>query len=309
MDHKWVKIYNYKFNTPKLDVENNNYQEERFDEDHLIPFILRIMDLPLQNRIYDTGDKVMTLESFQQSDDADFYEGCFTSARYGAVTNLVHRRTFAKRQSDKTVDEGDENNIYFVIERATGRLFLQSDGQRLVTRNSIDTYLRNFLPIFNNDMAQLNRQIQPLMITPGNLFTITTIYSESFFEEIGKLVRIKKATMQIKYNQDINSDVVNAIRAGAEGVAGADTIEYSIINKERGGSMRRIEQFIRNLEELDKYEKIVVEGSEESGRTKAIKIEDHPKDFSVKVNVNQNGIISFQELIDGIIDKVKRRAI
>jgi hypothetical protein len=309
MSNKWVKVYMYQFITPKLNIDNNTYEEERFDVDHLISFFRKIIDQPLQDRILDTGDKVMTLESFKVSDDADFYEGYFTAARYGEVTNLVHRRTFRKRPSDKTIDEGDENNIFFVLEKATGMLFLQSDGKRLITRNSFDKYLRHFISIFENDIVQLNRQIYPLMITPRNLYAIKTVYAESFFEEINKLIRIKKATMQIKISENINSTVVNAIRAGANGIDGADTIEYAIMNKERGGGMRRVEQFIRNLEEIDKYENIVVEGSEESGREKAIKIEDHPKDFSVQVSVNQNGIINFQELIVGIIDRVKNSVI
>ena len=49
--------------------------------------------------------------------------------------------------------------------------------------------------------------------------------------------------MQIKISEDINSPVVNAIRSGANNVDGADTIEYAILNKERGGSMRRVEKF------------------------------------------------------------------
>jgi hypothetical protein len=305
MTNKWVKVYIYQLATPKMDIVNNSYRDQSFDEDHFISFIRKIMELPLENRILDSGDKVMTLESFKVSDDADFYEGNFTAARYGEVTNLVHRRTFQKRPSDKTMDEGDENNIYFVIERETGRLFLQSDGKRLVTKNSIDKYLRSFINLFEDEIRQINGQIHPLMITPRNLFVIKTVFAESFFEEINKLLRIKKATMQIDINEDINSPVVNAIRAGAEGVDGANIIEYSIINKERGGGMRRVEQFLRNLEEIEKYENIVVLGTEESGRNKAIKIEDHPKDFSVQVSVNPNGIISFQELIDGIIDNVK----
>ncbi|MHA7743870.1 hypothetical protein [Priestia aryabhattai] len=309
MNHKWVKVYNYKFITPKLDMANSSYDDERFDVDHLVQFLNKIVDMPIEEKIFDNGDRVMTLESFGVSDDADFYEGSFTAAKYGEVTNLVHRRTFVKRQSDKTIDEGDENNIYFVIERDTGNLFLQSDGKRLVTRNSIDKYLRNFLSVYENEIAEINRQIQPLMVTPKNLFAIKTVYSESFYQEVSRLVRVKKATMRISFDQDVNSPVVNAIRAGAEGITGADTIEYSIVNRERGGSMRRVEQLIRNLEEINKYENIVIEGAEESGRSKAIKLEDHPKDFSIRVNVNENGIISFQELIDGIINRVKAGSI
>lgn len=103
--------------------------------------------------------------------------------------------------------------------------------------------------------------------------------------------------------------MVNAIRASTEEMEGVNTIEYSIVNKERGGSMRRVEQFIRNLEEIDKYENIVVEGSLGPGRNKAIKLEDHPKDFSVQVTVNGNGIINFNELINKIIENVKTRRI
>jgi len=302
---KWVKVYNYKFVTPKLNVETSSYDDERFDEEHFVPFLYKIVKQPIEGKIFDNGERVMTLESFDISDDADFYEGHFTAAKYGEVTNLIHRRTFAKRQSDKTIDEGDENNIYFVIERATGNLFLQSDGKRLVTRNSIDKYLRNFLSTYESEITEINKEVHPLIVTPKNLFAIKTVYSESFFEEVSRLIRVKKATMRINFDQDVNSRVVNAIRAGAEGVSGADTIEYAIVNKERGGSMKKVEQFIKNLEELDKYENIVVEGAEESGRPKAVKLEDHPKDFSIKVNVNENGIISFQDLIDGIVERVK----
>lgn len=305
MSHKWVKVLNYQIFTPKLNIGNSSYDEERFDSDHFINFVNSIMSLPIQQRIVDTGNKVMTLENFEVSDDADFYEGYFTAARYGEVTKLVHRRTFVKRQSDKTIDEGDENNVYFILERNTGRLFLQSDGKRLVTKNSIDKYLRHFLQNFEQNISQINRQIAPLMITPNNLYNIKTVYSEDFFIEISKLFRIKKATMKIKYNQDTNSEVVNAIRSSSEDVDGTDEIEYSIVNKERGGSMRKVEQFIKNLEELDKYHNIIVEGTEESGRNKAIKLDEHPKDFSIKVSVNENGIISFQDLIDGVIKKVK----
>ena len=306
MKQKWIKVYNYKFVTPKLNMANSSYDDERFDEEHLVQFLYKIVKKPIEDKIFDNGERVMTLESFSVSDDADFYEGHFTAAKYGEVTNLVHRRTFAKRPSDKTLDEGDENNIYFVIERATGNLFLQSDGKRLVTRNSLDKYLRNFLSTYESEITEINKEIQPLIVTPKNLFAIKTVYSESFFEEVSRLIRVKKATMRINFDQDVNSPVVNAIRAGAEGVSGADTIEYAIVNKERGGSMKKVEQFIKNLEELDKYENIVVEGAEESGRPKAVKLEDHPKDFSIKVNVNENGIISFQDLIDGIVNRVKR---
>lgn len=306
---KWIKVNVYRVLTPKLDATNEAYLEERFDEEHFIGFLQKIMELPLQERIFDMGGRVLTLEAFNLSDDADFYEGYFTAARYGEVPNLVHRRTFHKRQSDKTIDEGDEDNVYFVIERETGRFFLQSDSKRLVTKKSIDTYLHNFLSIFDEDIRLINRHITPLMITPRNLFLIKTVYAESFFDEIGKLLRVKKATMQVKINEDINSDVVNTIRNSVEDIDGANIIEYAIVNKERGGSMRKVERFLRNLEELDKYENIIVEGAEISGRNKAIKLDDHPKDFSVRVAVNENGIISFDELIAQIIDKVKRRDI
>ncbi|OHR73701.1 hypothetical protein HMPREF3291_18425 [Bacillus sp. HMSC76G11] len=306
MQKKWVRILNYQIYTPKLNTSRGVYQEERFDSAHFISLLNFIIGLPIQDRLLDSGDKFMTLEGFGVSDDADFYEGHFTTARYGEVNNLVHRRTFVKRQSDKTIDEGDENNIYFVIENSTGKLFLQGDSKRLVTRSSIDKYFRTFLGRFESQIEEFNRQLHPLLITPRNLYTINTVFSEEFFSEINNLVRIKRTTMKIKYNQDTNSEVVNAIRSGSEGVQGADEIEYSIVNKERGGGMKKVIQFLRNLEEREKYENIIVVGNEQSGRNKAIKLEDHPKDFSIQVSVNTNGIISFQELIDGIIEKVKR---
>ncbi len=296
---------NYKLNTPKLDTQSSYYHESRFDYEQFIAFVNKIMELPLQERIYDNGHKIMTLEGFQNNEDADFYEGYFTSARYGEVPNLVHRKTFNKRQSDKTIDEGDENNVYFVIEKNTGRLFLQNDSKRLVTKNSIHRYFRNYLSLFEEEINTINKTISPLIVAPNNFFIISTIYSMDFYEEIRDLIRIKKATFKISYNQDVNSDVVNAIRKSTEMLAGADEIEYTIKNKERGGSMKSVEKFLKNLEEIEKYENVIVEGSEGAGRNKAVKLEDHPKVFSVEVGVNSNGVINFNDLITGIIKIAK----
>lgn len=301
---KWIKVSVYEIQTPKLDIQNNEYIEKRFDSDHFVGFLNKIMTLPLENRIYDENNKFLTLEGFAVSEDAEFYEGVFTSARYGEVTQLVHRRTFDKRPSDKTIDEGDENTVYFVIDITNGRLYLQSDSKRIVTKGTIDKYLRNFMDLYIAEIEEFNRT-NNLTITPKNLFNIKTIYAQEFFEEINKLLRIKKATMKINYNQDTNSEVINAIRREADDLDGADEITYTLVNKERGGGMKRVEKFLKNLEEIEKYENIILEGIEESGRMKAIKLEDHPKNFSVKVNVNENGIINFQNLIDGIIQEAK----
>ncbi|MFP7414382.1 hypothetical protein [Priestia filamentosa] len=309
MSHKWIKVLVYSVHTPKLNPETNHYDENRFDADHFINYVNKIMNQPLASRIFDTGKRAMTLERFKVSEDADFYEGCFTATRYGEVNQLVNRKTFAKRPSDKTIDEGDENNIYFVIDRNTGRLYLQSDGNRLVTKSSIDRYLRHFLNLYEQDINSINSTIKPLIITPKNLYRISTVYSKDFLKEINQLIRIKKATFKIKYNQDVNSSVVNAIRGETEEVDYADQIEYSIVNKERGGSMRKVSKLLENLEEIDKYENIVVEGAEQSGGNKAIKLEDHPKSFSVQVNVNDKGLINFQELITSIVGRAKRNEI
>lgn len=297
---------NYKLSTPKLDTSSGDLYESRFDYEQFIGFVNKIMKLPLQRRIYDNGQKVMTLEGFKVNEDADFYEGYFTSARYGEVTNLVHRKTFEKRQSDKTVDEGDENNIYFVIEKNTGMLFLQNDSKRLVTKNAIHRYFRNYLNLFEEEIKTINKRIFPLIVAPNNFFTISTIYSTDFYNEIRNLIRIKKATFIISYKENTNSDVVNAIRKSSDMVTGVDEIEYTIKNKERGGSMKSVEKFLRNLEEIDKYENVIVEGPEEGGgRNKAVKLEDHPKVFPIEVNVNANGIINFNDLITGIIKIAK----
>ncbi|MCY9340633.1 hypothetical protein MOF28_20100 [Bacillus haynesii] len=301
---KWVKVSVYEIHTPKLDIQNDKYLEKRFDREHFIGFFNKIMSLPLENRIFDQNNKFLTLEGFSSSDDAEFYEGFFTSARYGETSQLVHRRTFDKRPSDKTIDEGDENTVYFVIDVTNGRFYLQSDSKRIVTKVTIDKYLRNYIDIYKDEIDEFNRTSN-LTITPKNLFNFKTVYSKDFFDEINKLLRVKKATMKVNYSQDTNSEVVNAIRRETEELDGADEITYTLANKERGGGMRRVQKFLKNLEEIDKYENIILEGIEQSGRNKAIKLEDHPQTFSVKVNVNANGIINFQNLTDGIIQEAK----
>ncbi|WP_436918126.1 hypothetical protein [Bacillus pumilus] len=300
---KWIKVSVYEIKTPKLNIQEDQYIENRFDKEHFLNFLIKIASS--KEKIFDVDNKFLTLEEFSVSDDAEFYVGKFTSARYGNVEQLVHRKTLGRRPSNKTVDEGDENTVYFVVDVTNGNLYLQSDSQRIVTKGSIDVYLRSFLELFEKEINEFNRKSN-LTITPKNLFNIKTVYSQSFFDEINSLLRIKKATMKVNYNKDINSSVINAIRNGAEEIENADEITYSLSNKERGGSMKKVEKFIKNLEELDKYNNIMVEGVGESGHPRAIKLEDHPQSFYVKVNINSKGLINFNDLINGIVKKGKK---
>lgn len=301
---KFEKVRCFQVHTPKL--VNSDYDDERYDHEHFVDFIENcIMAIPLESRGWDNSGKFMVLEEFEQINE-DFYVGKFISGRYGQITDYRHRRTFARRASNKTLDEGEENSTYFVLQISTGKLFLQSDGQRLVTKNSIDKYFRSKLDLFEQRISDINRQISPLIITPKNLYVIRTIVSDSFIREITTLVRIKKVTFKVKFDVDMNNSVMQAMRAQTENIQHLDQFEYSIVNKQRGGGMRRVEDFLQYLEEMDKYENIIVEGPNNAGRTKAVKLEEHAVDFDVKVRVNENGIISSDDLFEGIINNVRR---
>jgi hypothetical protein len=309
MEKKFVKVYCYQLYTPKLDVEKRVFIDDHYEADHFEQFLSLLQKQDLDTIGWDNQGKFMVLENCEISDDNDFIEGFFTSGRYGQVADYRHRTTFVKRKSNKTRDEGEENVIHFIIERKTGKLFLQSDGQKLVTKNSVDLYFRSKLELFESKIKAINKTILPLMITEGKtFFIIKTIYTADFFNEIRKLLRIKKATFQIGFDVDVDNEIVKAMREKIGDVKGADQFHYSIVNKERGGGMNRVEDFIKYHEELDKYENIIVEGPNQAGRTKAVKLEDHAKDFDVRVSVNENGIISPSDLINGIIKIVKAGA-
>jgi len=309
MNQKFVKVFCFQIYTPKMDAKRSLYKEERYDSEQFELFLDVLSKQDIADIGWDNNGKFLVLENFTVSDDSDFVEGFFTSGRYGQVSDYRHRKTFARRKSNKTRDEGEENVIHFVIERKSGKLFLQSDGQRLVSKNSIDLYLRSNMDLFEDQIKLINKRIKPLMITESKtFFIIKTIYTSDFYNEIRKLMRIKKATFMIKHDVDVDNDIVKVMRNKADKVQGADQFHYSIVNKERGGGMNRVDDFIKYHEELDKYENIIVEGPNVAGRTKAVKLEDHAKDFDVKVSVNENGVISSTDLINGIISTVKKGA-
>lgn len=306
MKNKHIKVLCFQICTPKLNTVRNSYDDTRYDFNEFDLFLDQILKQPLNDRGWDFDGKFMVLEKCHDSADSNYYEGFFTSGRYGQVSDYRHRKTFARRKSNKTVDEGEENLTYFVLEKGTGKLFLQSDGQRLVTKNAVDKYLRSKLDLFEPHIPLINKKISPLMITDRNFFVIKTIYTDDFFREISMLMRIKKAELEIKYDVDVNNKVIQELRNQATNITGASNFKYAVINKERGGSLGRVEEFIKYIEEVDKYENILVEGTNQAGRNKTVKLEDHAKDFDVKVKVNENGIISDEDLISGIIEFAKR---
>jgi hypothetical protein len=90
--------------------------------------------------------------------------------------------TFVKRQSDKTRDEGDENNILFVIEKSTGMFFLQGVGKRLVTKLSIDKYFCNFLSQFEKPNCRIKQKNTAVIDNPKKF-----IYNKHLF--LGGILR------------------------------------------------------------------------------------------------------------------------
>ncbi|MED0673152.1 hypothetical protein P4S95_23540 [Aneurinibacillus aneurinilyticus] len=293
--------------TPKLNMKDQSFEVKRFDLEDVEAFFKTICKLSDTDRVQDLGDRFIFLECFDDDYDNNFYTGWFVSARYGEITQLIDAKTLARRANTKRITEGDENRTYFVLDKSSGLFLLQSDNKRIVTGNAINKYLYSKVDQFSsyiNNFNKLNRK--HLHITKENFIQIDFDISSVFMDEVRRLARIKKMTIECSVHEGASNDVLDAIQQQLEGIDNYDTVEYSVAIKERGLGMKKIEDFIQTLEQTELYRNLKVGGTTSFGRPRVVSWEKHARKSEVQVLVNQNGLIGQDDILKKMIEVAKK---
>lgn len=297
---KTYSVLAMKVRTPKIDVVNNSVVLDRFDLDDVVEFFNHIKNLndPSQN----LGDRFIFLEQFNDNYHDEFYSGWFISARYGESPNWIDSNTLVRRPNDKKTSEGEENRTYFVLEKKTGLFLLQSDNKRIATGKAVDEYLRSKIETFGDYIREYNRLRQGSLMTSKEIF-IQLDYSinTTFMKEVNLLARIKKTTIQCDITKVDENPVVDAISNHLEGVEGYDEIEFSVVNKQRKMGIGSIEKFMEDLYDRQLYRNIIVTGTTSFGRPKTISWGNHAKKYEVKAQINSNGLVYQDDIINQLI--------
>jgi len=299
---KVIKIFAYELSTPKFNYEKQHLQEGRYDHAHFEKLLSAIIELNTQNRPLHLDGKFITLEYYKNSDDTDIIEGAFTSAKYGQIPDWVHSRTLRRRKSGKDIEEGEESRTHFIIDKKTGLFLLQSDTERIVSRNSIDKYFRHHSTLINDFIKEYNiENTNKFEIYPKMFYRLVTVISDDFYKDIDKLSRIKKGTLEVDVNQDINNDALNAIKKQSAKIGNVENVGYVVHVKTRGRGLTNVKEFFKQIEELNRYSDIIVEGSSALGIHKKVNLVDHPYKYEIKIPVNSNGIPNNVKLIEHMV--------
>lgn len=298
---KTFAVLAMRIRTPKLNLQSNNLQVNRFDLNDVEAFLNYIKTL--RTRSQDLGDRFIFLEQFDDDYHNNYYSGWFISARYGEIPDWIDARTMVRRANNKRITEGEENRTYFVLEKATGLLLLQSDNKRIATGAAVDNYLRSKIDGFESYINSYNRRnVRRLMINKGTFIQLDYSIDTTFMEEVRRLARIKKTTIQCAVANARQNNVVTAISNQLNGVDKYDEVEFSIVNKERRMGVRGIETFLENLQDRELYRNVIVQGTTTMGRPKTISWENHAKKYEVKVQINTNGLVYQDDMINQLIE-------
>lgn len=291
--------------TPKLNLMSNELTINRFDIDDVVAFFNHIITLPTRSQ--DLGDRFIFLEQFNDDYDNNFFCGWFISARYGETPDWIDARTMERRANNKRITEGEENRTYFILDKRTGLFLLQSDNKRIATGATIDNYLRSKIEGFQYYINSYNRlNSRRMMITNETFIQLDYSIDTTFMDEVRRLARIKKTTIQCTVTNARQNNVVTAINNQLNGVDRYDEVEFSIVNKERRMGVRGIEQFLEGLQEHELYRNVIVQGTTTMGRPKTISWENHTKKFEVKASINTNGLVSQDDMITQLITLAKQ---
>lgn len=304
---KAFQVLAMQIRTPKLNLISRDLEINRFDLDNVEEFFRFIVALPHDLRNQDLGERFIFLEKFDDDYNNNYYSGWFISARYGEIPDWIDAHTAVRRPSGKYRSEGEENRTYFVLEKTTGLFLLQSDNKRIATGSTVDDYFNSKKDGFEPSIDKYNKRNQGRILINKDVF-IQFDYSIStaFMEEVRRLSRIKKTTFQADVISSGGNNVVEAISKTLEGVENYDSVEYSVIIKERGRGIRQIEKFIDTLQEQHQFRNVIVAGTTSLGRPKVISWEKHARRYEINVDINVNGLPGQDDVINKLIELARK---
>jgi hypothetical protein len=306
---KVKRVFAYAIETPVYDIKNNSFIIDRYDNQRFEPYLREIKNIQNENdrKLLIDQSKLILLDKLQDSMDSDFLEGTLIASRFGEQQDIFDVDTLVKTGELKRRDSV-KGEVSFILCKKTGLLLVQSDSSLVVNRNSIDRYFMYFEKIIKRRISEFNLIDKNFSIPSlTSFFTIRVVPSDDFFKKIRQLARVKGATVIVDMKKNPNNQAINYFRQQAEekNVDNFGEIAITLINKKIGTGIRNVEDFFRNLIEMQRYDKYIVEGKTQAGRNKTVTMGIQDTSFEVKVPINENGIIDRSVLLNEMINIAK----
>lgn len=299
-DTGYIKIQAFELFTPKY--FGNSYDVERYDHEQIDYLFKKIKDIPLEPRAFHRKNKVINF-TLTHSDDQDFVEGTFISARYGQVEDIidVHTQT---TQGQKPKDHGLKNEVPFILDKRNGLLLVQKDRNNVVGRDMIHRFFTYHLDVAIPYVEKFNETNENAKILKRSFIKVGSVPSDEFFDEIENFATIKEAfVVKNIETEQINSEGIEflAKEAKENDVEDFQQMKVSYQNTVRKGNIKHIKAFFKKLHEEDKYDNFGVIGKLESGKDRTLTMAKIPKSYDEKVSINSNGLPSLSDIISKMV--------
>lgn len=298
-----IRIHAYDLCTPKYLI-NEAYVLGRYDHEQVAVLLYRMQQLDETTRALLHKNKMINLVSYQESDDSDFIEGKFITARYGKkqdIMDVLNQRITGQ----KGRNEGVVNEVYFVLDRNTGLLLVEHDDEHVISRDMLHRYFKSQMSLVEDYIISFNKFNKKVMTLPKNAYTaVTTVPSKSFFEELDELTTIKEVYVYADIKENTNNDAISFLtkEASQNDLDDYQCVKISLINKIKRSSIKHVKAYIKNLMELEAYDGYGVIGSSE-GRRRQLDIVSNHVSLSdvIEVEININGLISPEDIFNKMI--------
>ncbi|WP_374717484.1 hypothetical protein [Neobacillus sp.] len=305
MKQDFIKIQAFEISTPKF--LGKSYDPDRYDHEQIEYLIKKILKEPLKKRAFHKNNKVINLLTCKDSDDQDFMEGTFSTARYGQEEEIidVHEQNVA---GNKPKNHGVKHELHFLLDKNTGLLLIQKDKNNVISRDMLHRYFNYHLALAEKYREAFNKINPNLKIIKRSYVKVTTVPSQEFFEEIEKFALIKEAFVIKDVDTDnITNEGLQYLRNQAidNGVENFQTMKVSYMNNVKRSGIKHVKQFLKKLYEEEKYDNYGVTGTLESGKNRTLTMARIPQGYDVKVTFNEMGLPNFQEIISHMVNIAK----
>ena len=304
MDKKPVMIYGYELTTPKF--TRDSYDIDRFDFEILGYYFSRIInEVPLKERAFKDSKRMINLISFKQSDDANLYEGVFTTARYGKEQDILDVLEQVEA-GVKPKTHGIKNEVNFIVDSRTGLMLLEKDSERVASGDIIRKFIRYHRDLITDYIVAFNKQKDPIKIHKRSFMKISSLPQKSFFDEIHEFSTIKDAYYYLDISElpATSNEVSNLLylqnKADENGMKGVTRVKVSFENNVPKESITGVNDYFKKLFESQYFDGLGVCGKLHSGRQRTIELENIQRAFDIQVEFNESGLPSFSDLIEGM---------
>lgn len=309
MEKKPVTILGYELCTQKF--MDNKYDLDRFDFEVVKFFLEKIVScIPLNDRAYRKKNKMINLISVNNAADQDFFEGVFSTARYGKEQTIINIPD-QKDVGVKGKNQGVKNEVHFLIHKKTGLFLIEKDSEGVARGAFIQSFFRYHKELAYEYIDAFNHQFSPNKMYRRNFLKIVSLPSRSFFDEIAEFASIKDAYFykDILVDSGENNEASNVLylyqQAKESGVKNIDRVKISFENTIKKKSIQNVKDYFEKLFEEQYYDGIGVSGKLHSGRSRTIELENIQRSFDLSVNHHESGIPSLTDLLNGMVKLAK----